>query len=660
MGVPAILSEVPNVTPYIQYIATLGQTAFDYPFPITQDSDLIVVVNGVTLGTDSGYSLSGQGNDTGGTLTFTSGRAANDIVTLYRDVAIERITQIGQNSGFSSTTFNAEFNQIYLIMQQLEASIALCLQIPNTNSPAPVTTLSPSLYANKYQAYDSNGNPTPAALTSSGTVTQALILSFLTQAVLAGLLQPQTTAESAAGVTPANLQYAPGVVDRYLTNAHPGSTDMTTAFQASINQARKGGADVVWGSSAPYMLTAVLDCTFTGSGQQSGITFRQIGTPGTNLPTNTEGGLYINHGHSTVFDLTGCNSFAFYDLTAITNNGGTYPSTMFLTARNSTGESNFPRFYNTKVSGFFSVSILYNYGSEDGMYVGNVWENYATDAGACAVVITANNLYKGSAAFMSSGFATIATGAQSCIGHRFFGGDYAVVQASATSDTFYLEGAVTAMTFTDGWVECSNSGGVTHGRSYLYNDVTNGAAVNTKWEGVWGENSATLPTYGWDLANGTGTAIGWKLSNCRFGTNSNAVNSASTVTLATWNIDNLTEIATKGINVSGTIETSVIDYVGTINVGTSISNVWLGAKNNITITTRTNDFIFDRATGAILAAGSIGLFGNAAVTQSTGWGTPTSPSVQANYSGSAATLVQTSAAVAEIITILKSVGILAT
>ena len=42
--------------------------------------------------------------------------------------------------------------------------------------------------------------------------------------------------------------------------------------------------------------------------------------------------------------------------------------------------------------------------------------------------------------------------------------------------------------------------------------------------------------------------------------------------------------------------------------------------------------------------------------QSTGWGTPTSPAVQNNYSGSAATLPQTSAAVAQIITYLKLKG----
>lgn len=198
MGIPAILSSVPSTTPYIQYIATNGQTSFPYPFPITQDSDLIVVDDGNTLNTDSGYSLSGVGNATGGNVTFTTGQTAGAIVTLYRDIPIERLTQISQNSGFSSTAFNAEYNNIYLILQQLQAAGSLALNIPVSNSPLPGTTLTPALYANKYLAFDSNGNPTPAVLTSSGT---------LTAPVIGGLLYPVTPAEQNALISPSTLVY---------------------------------------------------------------------------------------------------------------------------------------------------------------------------------------------------------------------------------------------------------------------------------------------------------------------------------------------------------------------------------------------------------------------------------------------------------------------
>lgn len=229
MGIPLTLSSVPAATPYIQYIATNGQTLFPYPFVITQDSDLVVVVNGVTQPTDSGYTLSGQGNSTGGNVMFTVGQTAGAIITLYRNIVIQRITQISQNSGFSSTAFNAEYNNIYLILQQLQEAIGFSLQIPNTNNPAPTTTLTPAAYANKYLSFDGSGNPQPALLTSSGTVTGALILSLLTASGVATLLNggasasllatligtPQTAIELARGVVPTDTTYLPGDWRRY-------------------------------------------------------------------------------------------------------------------------------------------------------------------------------------------------------------------------------------------------------------------------------------------------------------------------------------------------------------------------------------------------------------------------------------------------------------
>jgi len=45
----------------------------------------------------------------------------------------------------------------------------------------------------------------------------------------------KTAAEIAAGVTPTNYTYAPGVIDRYGANSLPGTTDMGPAFAAAIS-----------------------------------------------------------------------------------------------------------------------------------------------------------------------------------------------------------------------------------------------------------------------------------------------------------------------------------------------------------------------------------------------------------------------------------------
>lgn len=200
MAVPFTLSSVPAQTPYVQYVSGSGQTVFPYPFEITQDSDLVVMLGTVVQPTDSGYSLTGQGSTNGGNVTFTVGLTAGTIVTLYRNISISRITQLSQNGTFFSSNFNNEFNRIYLIMQQLQQSLlpggnqAYALMVPNSNNPAPTTLLTPANYAGKYLSFDSNGNPQPAALTSSGAITSSLLAPFIGYG--------QSAAESAAGVVP--------------------------------------------------------------------------------------------------------------------------------------------------------------------------------------------------------------------------------------------------------------------------------------------------------------------------------------------------------------------------------------------------------------------------------------------------------------------------
>jgi len=241
MAVPLTLLSVPAQTPYIQYVSTSSQTVFPYPFEITQDADLVCLINGVQQATDSGYTLSGQGATGGGNLTFTTGQSAGTIITLYRNISIARITQLAQNGTFFSSNFNNEYNRIYLIMQQLQQSIDNCLQIPNSNNPAPITTLTPASYANKYLAFDSYGNPEPAALTSSGAITGSILASILATYTAAAFTPStvQSTAEIAASVVPTNYGFPPGDLRRYGAKID-GATDDTTAINNAILVAQNG------------------------------------------------------------------------------------------------------------------------------------------------------------------------------------------------------------------------------------------------------------------------------------------------------------------------------------------------------------------------------------------------------------------------------------
>lgn len=66
---------------------------------------------------------------------------------------------------------------------------------------------------------------------------------------------PQTAAEVAASVTPVNLAYAPGVVDRYQTNTTPGTTDMHAGITTAALVTGYGGPPVTFLSERYFINT---------------------------------------------------------------------------------------------------------------------------------------------------------------------------------------------------------------------------------------------------------------------------------------------------------------------------------------------------------------------------------------------------------------------
>jgi Pectate lyase superfamily protein len=93
-----------------------------------------------------------------------------------------------------------------------------------------------------------------ASVTGSSILATPLVPA---QASAGPLVYPQTLAESAAGAMPTNYNYAAGNVLRYGTNTTPGTTDMSTAFQAAFNQQAKGGA-AIYAPTGAYLIASVI------------------------------------------------------------------------------------------------------------------------------------------------------------------------------------------------------------------------------------------------------------------------------------------------------------------------------------------------------------------------------------------------------------------
>lgn len=129
---------VNDIEPRRQYIATSGQTDFDYPFPIFDDGDLVVATGegdaAVTLALTVDYTVSGAGNDTGGTVTLTSGATLGTIVTIWRDIPAERDSDVSQNGPWNSFGYNNELDKIIMLIQQLKLSLSRTLHLSMTST----------------------------------------------------------------------------------------------------------------------------------------------------------------------------------------------------------------------------------------------------------------------------------------------------------------------------------------------------------------------------------------------------------------------------------------------------------------------------------------------------------------------------------------------
>ena len=148
-------------TPRDQYTATGGQVAFPYTFEITAEADIAVLQNGVLLSLGAGageYAVTGVGSDSGGVVTLVTGATAGDIITLYRDMALERLTAYTNGGDFLAADVNNDYDRLWLALQQGAADTDRSVRMPNSDSSA-INMVLPvaASRAQKLLAFDANG-----------------------------------------------------------------------------------------------------------------------------------------------------------------------------------------------------------------------------------------------------------------------------------------------------------------------------------------------------------------------------------------------------------------------------------------------------------------------------------------------------------------------
>lgn len=160
--VPALTDEAALA----QYVATGGQTDFNFSYMIFATADIEVYVNGVlktetthyTVKKSNGTSISASDLPLdGGKVVFVSGLTADDEVSLNRNIAIARLTGYSVAGAFRADVVNAEFTKALAISQQLRRDIERSVRLAAFDAEGG-SLIIPTSRASKLLGFDADGD----------------------------------------------------------------------------------------------------------------------------------------------------------------------------------------------------------------------------------------------------------------------------------------------------------------------------------------------------------------------------------------------------------------------------------------------------------------------------------------------------------------------
>ncbi|HWT07936.1 MAG TPA: phage tail fiber protein, partial [Roseomonas sp.] len=144
-----------DVTPRVQYVADGVLADFTYPFPIFDEADLEIRLDGAVLA--GGVTISGAGDSDGGTVTFTEPPANGTRITLRRRLKIARATDFQDNGILRARTLNDELDYQVAAIQQVADDVAGTVRLDPADAGNLVLPLR-GARANRVLGFDGSGD----------------------------------------------------------------------------------------------------------------------------------------------------------------------------------------------------------------------------------------------------------------------------------------------------------------------------------------------------------------------------------------------------------------------------------------------------------------------------------------------------------------------
>lgn len=179
----------------VQYDCDGSTYEFDFSFPVQEEEDIAVIVtdsdgNETALSLTSDFEVSSASGtyESGGTVTtvtYASGSRATKswadgyTITIYRDTALLQEVEFRNNRQFRQSNFETALDRIVMMIQDLDERIDRIVTVPITDTGDSLELPAAASRANKYLAFDGDGDPIASAAAISTVAVSALWQSIL-------------------------------------------------------------------------------------------------------------------------------------------------------------------------------------------------------------------------------------------------------------------------------------------------------------------------------------------------------------------------------------------------------------------------------------------------------------------------------------------------
>ena len=175
-------------TPITASTANGVTTAFPYQFLIVTAADMVVMVDGVTKTLNVDYTLTGVGDNAGGSVLFGAVLAVGAKVLAARAVALQRLTDYQYAGDFKSSTVNLDFDRLWLAMQDMAYRNTIALTFPTGDSTSGVLPTATER-ANNLLSFDALGKPIVVVPAAGSAASVLVTLAAPGGAALIGSVQ---------------------------------------------------------------------------------------------------------------------------------------------------------------------------------------------------------------------------------------------------------------------------------------------------------------------------------------------------------------------------------------------------------------------------------------------------------------------------------------